>query len=78
MEANGRVPILGIGVEVEECFIHCAKSLLRSHLWNPSSWVSKEALPDMAKALADHANLPEMGAEKVRDALAESYSKRLY
>ena len=29
-EARGKVPALGIGVEVEEAFIHCAKAFKRS------------------------------------------------
>ncbi len=33
MAVNGKTPLLGIGVEVEECYIHCAKAFRRSGLW---------------------------------------------
>ncbi len=34
MQANGRNPLLGIVVEIEECYIHCAKAFIRSKMWN--------------------------------------------
>lgn len=30
MSINGRQPVVGIGVEVEECYLQCAKALIRS------------------------------------------------
>lgn len=32
MHVNARIPVVGIGVEVKECYIHCAKSIKRSRL----------------------------------------------
>ncbi|MCM2678044.1 hypothetical protein [Alkalicoccobacillus plakortidis] len=40
MEVRGKVPVLAIGVKVEECFIHRAKAFRRSKLWDPTSWVN--------------------------------------
>lgn len=77
-EANGRIPLVGIGVEVKECYIHCAKSIKRSRLWQPDSWPNPERLPNAAKILADHARFPGLTAEVVAESLAESYTKRLY
>jgi hypothetical protein len=31
--AKGKLPLLAIGVEVQECFVHCANALKRSKLW---------------------------------------------
>lgn len=78
MEANGKMPILGIGVAVEECFVHCAKAFKRSKLWNQHTWLSKERLPNIAEMIADHVKLPGIDAEKVDKALQDSYSNRLY
>ena len=43
MQANGRNPLLGIVVEVEECYIHCAKAFIRSKMWDPESWLHKKS-----------------------------------
>lgn len=78
MAVNGKVPTIGIGVQVEECYIHCAKAFLRSGLWKPETWTAKEALPDMPKMLAEHVKLPGIGAKEVAEGLRESYVKGLY
>ena len=46
-------PLLAIGVEVQECFLHCAKAFRRAHLWSPETWPSPDVLPSMACMLYD-------------------------
>ncbi|MED0681018.1 pyridoxamine 5'-phosphate oxidase family protein [Aneurinibacillus thermoaerophilus] len=77
MEVNGRSPLVGIGVEVEECFVHCAKAILRSKLWEPETWPDKKRLPSAAKMLADHAKMPGTTVDEIAEILRESYSNRL-
>ncbi|MNB74506.1 Pyridoxamine 5'-phosphate oxidase [compost metagenome] len=78
MEAYGRTPLVGIMVEVEECYTHCAKAFKRSSLWNPESWPAKDHLPDIPKMIADHVKLPGISAEQVAASLNDSYTNRLY
>lgn len=78
MEVNGKRPLLGIGVDVEECFIHCAKAFRRSGLWNPEAWASSEDLPKGAKILAAHAKLPNVDEEAIGEILQKSYRDNLY
>lgn len=78
MKANGKTPLLGIAIEVEECFIHCGKAFKRSGLWNQDTWIEEAALPSAAKMLAVHAKLPDMTEQEVAASLAEAYRKRLY
>ncbi|KAB2329932.1 pyridoxamine 5'-phosphate oxidase family protein [Cytobacillus depressus] len=78
MEAHGKTPMLGIAVQVEECYIHCAKAFKRSKLWHHETWLSKAQLPSPSQILADHINLPDVNSETIQASLVESYSKRLY
>lgn len=78
MAVKGKAPLVGIAVEVEECFIHCAKSFIRSGLWDPSSWQEKGLLPSVASIISDHVNLPNTTAKTVEEGLKESYKERLY
>ena len=78
MTVRDRMPLLGIGVEVEECFIHCAKAFKRSGLWEASSWAKKETLPSAAKIIFEHAKLAGSSTESIEERLKESYCKRLY
>ena len=44
LTARGKPALLVMQVEIDECFFHCGKALLRSDLWNPSSWSSSVAV----------------------------------
>lgn len=78
MQVNGKTPLLGIGVLVEECFIHCAKAFKRSRLWEQDSWVNKNELPKPALIISKHASKLGKTEEEVLAALQESYKHRLY
>jgi hypothetical protein len=77
-EAKGKVPTLGIGVEVEEAFIHCAKAFKRSGLWEPARWPALDGLASPAQMLYDHMQPPGKTVADVERALQESYTQRLY
>src|SRR5215510_15283273 len=53
MAVNGKAPLVAIGVEVEQCFMHCPKAFLRSRLWTHDEWPGADALPSMACVLFD-------------------------
>ncbi|MDR9854790.1 pyridoxamine 5'-phosphate oxidase family protein [Paenibacillus sp. VCA1] len=78
MAAQGKIPAVGIAVEVEECYIHCAKAFKRSRLWQPEHWPEAASLPDPAAIIATHAGKLRLTVDEVRASLAESYEKRLY
>lgn len=78
MVCKGKKPLLGIGVEVEECFIHCTKAFKRSGLWEQSSWLDNALLPSAAKIIFEHASLPNTSVDSIQKRLEEGYLKRLY
>jgi PPOX class probable FMN-dependent enzyme len=70
-------PRLAVGVTVERAFIHCAKALKRSGLWEPERWPDLDGLPSAAAMLKDHV-ADERTLEKVQSDLDESYANRLW
>jgi uncharacterized protein len=76
LAVDGKPPVLGIGVEVEEAFIHCAKALIRSGLWQPESW--PDQVPAASAMLRDHIDIQDLTVDAVEARLAESYEKTLY
>ena len=48
MPAQGVVPKLAIGVEVQQTFFHCVKAFRRAKLWTPETWPAADALPSYA------------------------------
>ncbi|RSD25375.1 pyridoxamine 5'-phosphate oxidase family protein [Mesobacillus subterraneus] len=78
MAAGGKKPLLGIVVEVDECFIQCGKALKRSGLWSPDTWSDPETLPSGAEILAAHSKLPGTTADDIHERLEDGYKNRLY
>jgi len=76
--AQGKRPLIAIGVEIEECFMHCAKSMKRSKLWETPHWPERAALPSLAQMLADQVHPADTTVADLDAYLHESYSKRLY
>lgn len=63
MAMGGKLPDLALVVSVQEAFFHCAKCMIRSHLWEPDAWPPVEGLPSLAEAVISHAKLSHSVAE---------------
>ena len=75
---QGKAPLLAIGVEVEQCFFHCAKAFLRSHLWAHDSWPAPDSLPSFACVLFDQIQPAGATVEEYERDIAETNVTRLY
>jgi PPOX class probable FMN-dependent enzyme len=78
LTAMGKRPLLAIGVEVEEVFMHCAKAFKRSRLWSPGEWPDLAGLAPAARMLLDHARPAGMTLEQMERRLQDGYDKHLY
>ena len=77
LAAQGKTPQLAIAVEVEEAFLHCAKCVKRSGLWEPARWPDRSGMASPAQMFRDHARLT-MTVEELDQRLQEGYRKNLY
>ena len=48
-----RVPALVIRVAVQASYLHCAKALMRSELWDPAHHQPRSCMPSMGEMLRD-------------------------
>jgi hypothetical protein len=78
LAAQGKTPQLAIAVEVQEAFLHCAKCVKRSGLWDPARWPDREGLASPAQMFRDHARLGHVTVEELDRRLQEGYRKNLY
>lgn len=68
-------PRLVIEVAVQEAYLHCAKALMRSQLWQPATWGPRDALPTMNQMIHD-----QMGAgpaTESQEAMLARYAAQL-
>jgi uncharacterized protein len=66
----------GLLVTVTEVFFHCAKALMRSHLWDPSTQVERSTFPSLGKIIADQTRA--MPAPEADELVEAGYRKNLY
>jgi PPOX class probable FMN-dependent enzyme len=49
----GKVPKVVLVVRVERVYYQCPKALVRSKLWDPTTWIDRKSLPTSGKILAE-------------------------
>jgi uncharacterized protein len=72
---EGKVPRLGILVEIEQAYTQCSKALIRSDLWNPERHIERTELPRQGEILRSLTN-PEFDVEAYERERADRYARR--
>lgn len=72
---DGRLPKTVIRVSVREAYLHCAKALMRSRLWDPAAHVDRASLPSMGEMLKEQLGL---ATGETQDEMLERYRATLY
>lgn len=76
LAAHGKAPKAGLVVAVDEVFFHCAKALMRSHLWDPATQVDRKTFPSLGKIMADQTQA--MPAPQADELVEQGYRDNLY
>jgi uncharacterized protein len=77
LAVNGKMPKLGIRVEVERVFFHCAKALKRSRLWDPDARVARDVFPSPGQVIRDQRR-PDDSVERLDALVIEDQENNLY
>ncbi|MGZ3450962.1 MAG: pyridoxamine 5'-phosphate oxidase family protein [Polyangiales bacterium] len=72
---EGKVPRLGILIDVEEAYTQCSKAFLRSHLWEPERFIDRASLPTNGE-IHNLLSGGEVDAEKYDTERAARYARR--
>jgi PPOX class probable FMN-dependent enzyme len=78
-EDSRRVPKLVIRISVHASYLHCAKALMRSDLWNPTKHIDRSQLPSMGEMLRDQmlGKLPDETAFETQEQMLVRYQNTL-
>jgi uncharacterized protein len=74
---NGKDPLLCLVIDVEEAFMHCGKSSVRSGIWKPEMWPDRSNVPTVAESVKANARATESLEDLERNEAAVSVA-RLY
>jgi uncharacterized protein len=79
LAVKGRRPLLGLVVDIETIFFHCAKAFSRSRLWDPTTWAPTATVPRRAVVAAE---LEPVAGQSLADLddyyRPDNYDKKLY
>ncbi|WP_170336766.1 pyridoxamine 5'-phosphate oxidase family protein [Ruegeria arenilitoris] len=81
MVVNERVPGIAIAVHVEEVFIHCAKALRRSNLWDADLHQNRNDVASLMKIILDQTTGAPSDPEEQRqldEGLEQEYRQTMY
>jgi PPOX class probable FMN-dependent enzyme len=53
LAVSGKRPVTALVVEVEQCFLHCARAFKRAGLWEPERWPDASTVPSMQRMIWD-------------------------
>ena len=56
-DLRGRHPATVTLISVREAYLHCAKALMRSRLWDPEAQIDRKSLPSLGQILKDQIGL---------------------
>ena len=76
-EFKRHIPVAAIAVTVKEAFLHCAKALKRSHLWDEDAKIDRRDFTRAGDIFSDHVKGSASGDE-VEAYLQEHYKTGLY
>lgn len=78
---NGKAPKVGVVVKIDEVFLHCAKALKRSKLWQDDYKQDRSQMPSIARIILEQvcdAKVDEKVAAKADIGVEENYRTQLY
>jgi PPOX class probable FMN-dependent enzyme len=76
-DVNGKHPRSVLKVTVQQAFLHCAKALIRSHLWGSEYRIDRKELPSYGQILKDQTGVSET-VQEIQSAIDRSYRENLY
>lgn len=78
MAVDGKLPKLAIVVHVDEAFLHCAKALKRSKLWDANRHQPRNVLPSLAQMIVDQTKAPNINVADADARIEKAYREMLY
>lgn len=77
LSSLGKPALLATRVHIEHCYFHCARSIVRAKLWDPTAWPSPTRI-SFGKIIAPKVGGGKELAEQIDAGVADAYATRLW
>lgn len=78
MAVQGKTPKCAIVVTVRQAYLHCAKALIRSKLWEGAYAVPKETFPSIGRMVGDQVGFTEEQKKAAEERTQRAYKEGLW
>ena len=75
-EVRGKLPATVLVIKAHEIYLHCAKAIMRSGLWNTESQIERSAMPTIGQMIADQIGGDRPG--ETHEEVKKQYEEVLY
>lgn len=75
MEANGKMPLAALVINIRHVYFHCGKAMVRSDLWNADKHVDRTNFPTLGTINADWYGAD---GDAIDARLKDEYANKLY
>ena len=75
MAIKGKSATLAVVIDIDEVYVHCARAILRSNLWDPERFADPDVVPTVRDILVEQHAMPVPADEPRRQ---EPYRSHLY
>ncbi|MEP1963665.1 MSMEG_1061 family FMN-dependent PPOX-type flavoprotein [Tateyamaria sp.] len=75
---NGRVPPVGLLIQIEEAYGHCSKAIRRSGLWAPETQIDRKIAPSLKDLMSAHLNYGQDVLDDMEGRIERDIKKNMY
>lgn len=77
MSSLGKPALLATRIRIKHCYFHCARSILRAKLWDPTAWPAPDRV-SFGKIIAPKIGGDEALAKQIDAGIDGAYTQRLW
>ncbi|MEP3844569.1 MAG: MSMEG_1061 family FMN-dependent PPOX-type flavoprotein [Paracoccaceae bacterium] len=75
---NGRVPPVGLLIEIDEAYGHCSKAIRRSGLWDSKTQIDRKTAPSLTDMMSAHLSYSPEKLEEMEGRIQRDIKTNMY
>lgn len=75
---NGRIPPVGLLVEVTEAYGHCSKAIRRAGIWDPETQIDRKGAPSLKEMMSVHLDYSQDVLDDMQGRIERDIDKNMY
>ncbi len=73
LAVKGKPASVGIAIQIEEVYVHCARCMLRSGIWKGATYPDRKEWVSLAQLMIDQQNMTDITVDEMQKLVDEDY-----